>query len=231
MEEPAAESIRRILDVAMNEAKISSPQAFMQSYLESASNSFANMSGSYDAEDNGDNSLDDSSSSPTLSLPDSFDKKGTTSLFSSQIPIAQRKPKACQECSRLEVSLSKAKADEEGLRFEVNTLQNKVRMSSINAESQKVEITALEERSTRLNALLEVEVATRKINEEKAKKYDQADEERLKLRIENSELRRFLDQKSDVLNKLTSSENAHKLKADDIERAKDLLQLDKVLEV
>lgn len=101
------------------------------------------------------------------------------------------------------------------------------KISGITEENQRLEIAALKDRCSRLNSMLEAETALRRTNEEKASKFELADDEVRKLRKEIVEVRSTMEQQAAAVAALQQSEDAARKAADDSTRLKDMLQMDK----
>ena len=95
---------------------------------------------------------------------------------------------AAEEKQRLVVQLTDVKKQLELVRLDSESrgmeLLRVQKVSGISEENQRLEVAALQDRCQRLNAMLEAESAVRKLNEDKAGKYEMAEDELLKLRKE-----------------------------------------------
>eukprot|EP01032_Pedospumella_encystans_P010921 gene10921-12742_t len=190
-------------------------------------------------------------STPSLSLPDSFNVDIFENVVASKKVVAKAPRRSdaresngdnCQRCSEIRSQFLdeqtvlnrkytevKTTLDTTLMKYDAShaELMRLQKISGINEENLRLEITALTDRCLRLTNLHESESALRRRYEERANKYDVAETELTKLRKEAAELRSTLGHQGKAVQILTTSENAARRAAEDAERVKDLLTLDK----
>ncbi|KAJ1429024.1 hypothetical protein B484DRAFT_419235 [Ochromonadaceae sp. CCMP2298] len=174
-------------------------------------------------------------STPSLSLPDSFD--------ADYAALARRgRSRECARCGELEQqaaqerqtllgrvgatqrALDEALLQKEALGAELFRTQ---RMAAIRGDNQSLEMQMLSERSTRLSQSLEAEAALRRAGDERAQRCDLAEAEAARLGREMVAIRTAGEQSARAVECLAQSEAEARRVAADVERVRELLVQDK----